>query len=68
MWLALSQAANLSGCALYLLCLMASSVLTAFMPCWMAGNDNSKGAAYNERADQRSWADRKQFFTEIFNR
>jgi hypothetical protein len=34
----------------------------------MAGHDNSKGAAHNERADQRSWADLKQFFTEIFNR
>jgi hypothetical protein len=58
----------LSGGALYLLCLMAASVLTAFMLCWMGGNDNSKGAADNERADQRSWADLKQFFTEIFNR
>jgi dienelactone hydrolase len=33
----------------------------------MAGNDNSKGAAYNERADKRSWQDLKQFFAEIFN-
>jgi dienelactone hydrolase len=32
----------------------------------LAGNDNSKGAAYNERADKRSWADMKQFFAEIF--
>jgi len=32
----------------------------------MAGNDNSKGAAYNERADRRSWADMKRFFVEIF--
>ena len=31
-----------------------------------AGNDNSKGAAYNERADKRSWQDMKQFFAEIF--
>jgi dienelactone hydrolase len=31
-----------------------------------AGNDNSKGAAYNERADKRSWVDMKQFFAEIF--
>ena len=31
-----------------------------------AGNDNSKGAAYNERADKRSWEDMKQFFSEIF--
>ena len=33
----------------------------------MAGNDNSKGAAYNERADKRSWLDMKNFFAEIFN-
>jgi dienelactone hydrolase len=33
----------------------------------LAGNDNSKGAAYNERADKRSWADMKSFFAEIFN-
>jgi len=32
----------------------------------MAGNDNSKGAAYNERADKRSWEAMKQFFAEIF--
>ena len=32
----------------------------------MAGNDNSKGAAYNEKADLRSWAAMKQFFAEIF--
>lgn len=31
-----------------------------------AGNDNSKGAAYNERADKRSWEAMKDFFTEIF--
>jgi len=31
----------------------------------MAGNDNSKGAAYNEHADQRSWEDMKMFFAEI---
>jgi dienelactone hydrolase len=33
---------------------------------WNAGNDNSKGAAYNERADKRSWEDMKLFFAEIF--
>ena len=33
----------------------------------MAGNDNSKGAAYNEKADKRSWQDMKSFFAEIFN-
>ena len=32
----------------------------------MAGNDNSKGAAYNERADRRSWAAMKMFFSGIF--
>ena len=31
-----------------------------------AGNDNSKGAAYNEKADKRSWEATKLFFTEIF--
>jgi dienelactone hydrolase len=33
---------------------------------WNAGNDNSKGAAYNERADRRSWEAMKQFFAELF--
>jgi len=33
---------------------------------WNAGNDNSKGAAYNERADHRSWEAMKQFFSELF--
>jgi dienelactone hydrolase len=33
----------------------------------MAGNDNSKGAAYNEKADQRSWKDMQDFFSEIFH-
>ncbi len=31
-----------------------------------AGNDNSKGAAYNEKADKRSWAELKNFLKEIF--
>lgn len=31
-----------------------------------AGNDNSKGAAYNEAADQRSWAAMKAFLAELF--
>ena len=31
-----------------------------------AGNDNSKGAAYNKLADERSWDDMEQFFDEIF--
>ena len=33
---------------------------------WDAGNDNSKGVAYNEEGDKRSWEDMKQFFAEIF--
>ena len=32
----------------------------------MAGNDNSRGAAYQERADKRSWQAMKSFFSEIF--
>jgi dienelactone hydrolase len=31
-----------------------------------AGNDNSKGAAYNEKADKRSWEAMKEFFSELF--
>ena len=31
-----------------------------------AGNDPSKGAAYNEKADKQSWEEMKKFFTEIF--
>jgi len=31
-----------------------------------AGNDNSKGAAYNEKADKRSWTYFQDFLTEIF--
>lgn len=31
-----------------------------------AGNDNSKGAAYNALADKRSWERLKSFLTEIF--
>ena len=33
---------------------------------WKVGNDSSKGAAYNERADRRSWEAMKQFFAELF--
>ncbi|MGB7326695.1 MAG: dienelactone hydrolase family protein [Rubripirellula sp.] len=33
----------------------------------MAGNDNSKGAAYNEQADQRSWLAMQLFFQELFD-
>jgi len=32
-----------------------------------AGNDPKKGAAYNERADHRSWAAMEQFFREAFS-
>ena len=32
-----------------------------------AGNDPSKGSAYDERADRRSWEAMKQFFAEIFS-
>ena len=31
-----------------------------------AGNDNSKGAAYNEKADRRSWEAMKDLFGELF--
>jgi len=31
-----------------------------------SGNDPSKGAAYDEKADRRSWEAMKQFFAEIF--
>ena len=31
-----------------------------------AGNDNGKGAAYNEEADKKSWAEMKKFFGQIF--
>jgi len=31
-----------------------------------AGNDNSKGAAYNKKADERSWQAMEDFFAEIF--
>ena len=33
---------------------------------WDAGNDNSKGAAYNAKADKGSWEAMKVFFSEIF--
>lgn len=32
---------------------------------WEAGSDKSKGAAYNEAADRRSWQAMKAFFAEI---
>jgi dienelactone hydrolase len=33
---------------------------------WNAGSDNSKGAAYQEKADHRSWEAMKEFLAEIF--
>jgi dienelactone hydrolase len=33
---------------------------------WNAGSDNSAGAAYNAKADARSWEAMKQFFAELF--
>lgn len=33
---------------------------------WNAGSDNSKGAAYNKKADERSWEAMKSFFAELF--
>jgi dienelactone hydrolase len=33
-----------------------------------AGNDNSKGAAYNEPADRRSWQAMKDLFAEVFGK
>jgi dienelactone hydrolase len=33
-----------------------------------AGNDNSKGAAYNEAADKASWEEMQRFFAKIFSR
>lgn len=35
---------------------------------WNAGSDNSKGAAYNEKADKRSWEAMRQSFDEIFKK
>ncbi len=34
---------------------------------WNAGTDNSTGAAYNEKADRRSWVAMQAFFNEIFS-
>jgi dienelactone hydrolase len=31
-----------------------------------SGNDRSRGAAYDEKADRRSWEAMKAFFAEIF--
>jgi dienelactone hydrolase len=35
---------------------------------WNAGTDPSRGAAYNEKADHRSWEAMKVFFAELFAR
>lgn len=32
---------------------------------WNAGSDNAKGAAYNEKADRRSWEAMRSFFAEV---
>jgi dienelactone hydrolase len=42
-----------------------SKAVHSFTNKW-AGTDNSKGAAYNEKADRRSWEAMKAFFAEIF--
>jgi len=34
----------------------------------MAGNDPSRGAAYHEKADKRSWRAMRDFFEEVFGR
>ena len=34
----------------------------------MAGTDKSRGAAYNEKADKRSWIAMRAFFDEIFTK
>ena len=34
----------------------------------MAGNDNSQGAAYNEKADKRSWTAMRAFFDELWGK
>lgn len=34
----------------------------------MAGNDNSRGAAYNELADKRSWSAMNMFFDEVLSK
>ena len=33
-----------------------------------SGNNPAKGAAYNEKADRRSWEAMKVFFKEIFSK
>ena len=33
---------------------------------WNAGNNPAQGAAYNEKADKRSWEAMQQLFAELF--
>lgn len=33
---------------------------------WNAGSDNSRGVAYNEKADRRSWGALQDFLRELF--
>jgi dienelactone hydrolase len=33
---------------------------------WNAGSNPAQGAAYNEKADKRSWEEMRQFFAELF--
>ena len=42
--------------------------ITQILQDWNAGDDNSKGAAYNEKADKRSWEAMSDFFKEVFAR
>lgn len=34
----------------------------------MVGNDNARGAAYNEKADKRSWQHMRAFFDEVIGK
>ena len=40
--------------------------ITGFLTEPAAGNDPSKGAAYDEKADKRSWQAMKDFLKEVF--
>jgi dienelactone hydrolase len=33
---------------------------------WNAGTNTAQGAAYNEKADRRSWEAMRQLFAEVF--
>ena len=41
--------------------------LVALLAFANGSNDNSKGVAYNEAADKKSWAEMKKFFSQIFS-